>query len=774
VTAAALAALALGIGANTAIFSLMDAVVFRPLPYPDPDRLMTVNAAEQGRAMNTSWPMFHDWQEQSRAFERLAAYTGDAVNLTGGNDPVRLNAATVTPEMFSVLGSSPLAGDLDAREQTAAISYGFWMRRFGGDRRALGSTLILNGKPYSLAGVLPQDFRFPKWSMMEEPDVYLPLAPNPNRRTHYLRVIGRLAPGITVAQARAEMDLISAGIERANPRLNRGEVAMIMPLYDSLVMGTRDTLVNFGAAVVFVLLIGCANVSNLLLSQAVRRQREIAIRSALGASRLRLVKQFLAESLVLSLCGGALGVLLAVWGMPLLVRTVPIHTAFSSRLAMGGLGLNGKVLAFAATLSILAAAVFGALPAWRASWAGLGSRGTQGSRVRGILIASEVALSLVLLAGTGLLVKSFYRLLSVDVGFQTRGLLTLDVELPDTRYAGVEQRAEFVRDVLARLEQVPGVRAAAAINAMPMSKSNVRNSFSLPGSAEEIGEAGFRVVTPGYFEAMGIPLIRGRLLARGDKGVGVVNQAMVQRFWPHEDPIGKVIETPRVERIRSARGLDLRMTPEQFQIIGIVGDVRHLTLERAARPEMFLLYSQMATSDVTFLLRSSVDAVTLARAARTEVWAVDRNQPLAAVRTMDELIGADVAGRRFVLVLLLVFAAVAVALAAAGIYAVISHSVSQRTREIGIRVALGASVPSVIRTIIWQTLMWSGAGLAIGAAGALVTGRLLGSYLFAVQPRDPATLAVAVAAMAALAVLAAWIPARGAARVDPAVALRCE
>jgi len=724
--------------------------------------------------------MFRDWQEQTRVFEALAAYTDDSASLTGGGEPLRVRATGVSQAMFSMLGVSPLAGALEPNRQNAVLAYGFWMQRFGGDRQAVGRTLILDGKPYVLAGVLPKDFRFPiQYAMMEEPEIYLPLVPNPDRRWHFLRVIGRLKPGITVAQARADLHLISAAIQRAYPSLNRGEGATVGPLLKDMVAGTRETIGAFTIAVVFVLLIGCANVSNLLLSQAVRRQREIAIRSALGASRIRLVKQFLVESLVLSILGGALGVLLAVWGMPLLVRMAPIHTAFSTRLAMGGLGLNWTVLGFAAALSLATALVFGILPAWRASRADLGtrylgSRSGHGERARGILIAAEVALSLVLLAGAGLLMKSFFRLLSVDPGFNTHGLLTIDMELPENNYAEVAQRAEFVRDVLARLESMPGVSAAAAINVMPMTKESIWEGFKLPGAAQEIGEAGLRAVTPGYFEAMGIPLIRGRLVARGDHGVGVINQSMARRYWPHEGPVGKVIETVRFVRVRTAQGWDVRFVPEQFQIVGIVGDVRHLSLAYDPQPEMFLLYSQMAPSDFTFLLRSSIDPVALARAARKEIWAVDRNQPLAGVRTMDQLIGQDVANRRFVLLLLMVFATVAVSLAAAGIFAVIAHAVSQRTREIGIRMALGADAAAVIRTIVEQTLTWIGAGLILGAAGALATGRLLGSYLFAVQPRDPAVLAIAVTGLASLAILAAFIPARGAARVDPAITLRCE
>ena len=504
------------------------------------------------------------------------------------------------------------------------MSYGFWMRRFGGDRAALGGTLILDGEAYTLAGVLPPDFRFPRWKFMAEPDIYLPLLPNPDRRWHYVRVIGRLKPGVALAQARADMDLISAAIERAHPRENRGEGAALTPLSDELIYGTGAPLTAFGGAVLFVLIIGCANVSNLLLGQAVRRRREIAIRSALGASRARLLRQFLVETLVLALAGGAAGVLLASWGMPLLVAAVPVHSAFSERVAMGGIGLNWTVLGFAFAVSLVAAVLSGMLPAWRASRQDrsatfLTSRTVQRERVRGVLIAAEVALSLVLLAGAGLLVKSFIRLLAVDPGFNTRHLLTIDIELPDYKYSEVQQRAEFVRSALERLEHIPGVTAAAATDAMPLTKSSVTNGFNVPGSSEEIGSAGFRAVTPGYFEAMGIPLIRGRLPVRGDTAIGVINQAMARRFWPHEDPLGKEIETPRIERVRTAQGWTMRMTPERFRIVGIVGDVRHLTLDLAPRPEMFLLYSQMATADFTFVLRSQVDPGALARGARREI-----------------------------------------------------------------------------------------------------------------------------------------------------------
>ena len=766
-TAAAVAALALGIGANTAIFSLMDAVVLRPLPYPHPDRLMSVYATEKGLGMNTSWPMFHDWQEQTRVFERLAAYAPGSASLTGGGEPLRVNTARVSPEMFAVLGSAPLVGHLDSTAQTVVAGYGFWMRRFGGDRQALGRTLILDGRPYALAGVLPEDFRFPKWSMMEEPDIYLPLAPNLNRRAHFLRVIGRLRPGATAARARAEMATISAAIERAWPSLNRGEGAGLTPLSEDLVSGTRQAFEIFGAAVLLVLLIACVNVSNLLLGQAVRRQREIDIRAALGASRARLIRQFLVEGLVLSICGGALGVLLAVWGMPLVLAAVPVHSAFSTRVAMGGLRLNWPVLGFALAVSLGATAVFGMVPAWRASASAyrLGSRGGgRSASTRGMLIAAEVALSLVLLAGAGLLMKSFLRLLSVNPGFNTHQLITIDIELPANKYREVEQRAEFVRGALARLETLPGVRAAAAINAMPLTKASAWSSFNLPGSGEEMGEAGFRAATPGYFEAMEIPLIRGRFPARGDRGVGVINQSMANRFWPHQDPIGKVIETPA----------DITLVPARFQIVGIVGDVRHLSLFGGPRPEMYLLYSQTAPAEFTFLLRSSTDPQALARAARREIQAVDRDQPLSAVRTMDRLIGQDVAGNRFALLLMAVFAAVALALAAAGIFAVVAHAVSQRRREIGIRMALGADAPAVVRAMVRQTLRWVMVGLTLGAAGALASGRLLGSYLFAVKPQDPAVVALAMVLLAALAAVAAAIPASAAARVDPAITLRWE
>ena len=780
VTAAAVAALALGIGANTAVFSLMDAVVLQPLPYPHPERLTSVDPTERGHAMvSTSWPMFHDWQEQNRVFEGLAGYMDDSANLTGVGEPVRVNAARITPEMFAVLGSAPLAGALDASARTAVVSYGFWMRRFGGDRAALGRTLILDGHAYTLAGVLPRGFRFPRWKFMEEPDIYLPLLPNPSRHWHYVRVIGRLKPGITLAQAQADMNVVSAAVERAQPQEGRREGAAVSPLSDDLTYGTGATLAAFAGAVLFVLIIGCVNVSNLLLGLALRRRREIAIRLALGATSARLLRQFLVETLVLALAGGTIGVLLAVWGMPLLVSTLPIHSAYSERVAMGGIGLNWMVLGFAVAVSLAATLISGTLPAWRASRQGptttfLATPTAKRERIRGILIAAEVSLSLVLLAGAGLLVKSFVRLLAVDPGFDTQHLLTINIELPDYKYSDVEQRAEFVRGALARLEQIPGVTSAAATNVMPLTKSSVINGFSVPGSSQEIGSAGFRAVTPGYFETMGIPLIRGRLPVRSDGAVGVINQAMARRFWSNQDPLGQEIQIPRIEEVRSAHGFTVRMTPERFRIVGIVGDVRQLTLDLAPSPEMFLLYSQMATPDFTFVLRSRIDPGTLTRSAQREILAVDRDQPLAEVHTVDELISHDVSDRRFVLLLLTVFAALAVGLAAAGIFAVVSHSVSQRTREIGIRMALGADASAVVGTMVRQTLGWVAAGLLMGVAGSLAATRVLRAYLYAVEPHDPGALVIAAAMLATISVLAAFVPARSAARIDPANTLRCE
>jgi predicted permease len=760
VTAAALAALAFGIGANTAIFSLMDAVLFRPLPYPQPDRLMSLAATDRRGAMNTSWPVFHDWEEQTRVFEHLAAYSPDSANLTGTGEPQRIGLVRITPEMFAVLGTWPWAGGLDAGNGTAVLSHGFWMRRFGGDRRTIGQTLLLDGIAYTAAGVLPPDFRFPKWVMMDEPDVYLALAPNPDRRFHFLRVIGRLRPGVTLPQARAEMSGISAGIERAWPRDNPGEGVAVGPLHDNLTLGTGQTVATFMAAVILVLLIACANVSNLLLGQAVRRRREVAIRGALGAGRMRLMRQFLVESLLLSLSGGALGVLLALRGIPLLIAAIPAHSAFSTPVAMRNVGVDLRVLAFAVAVSVLSAVLFGVLPAWQAarsirSFRMLGSRGTAGERARGLLIAVEVGLSLVLLAGAGLLLKSFVRLLSVDPGFRTHHLLTIDIELPKYRYAAPEKRAAFVHDVLQRLQAIPGVSAAAAINAMPLTRVPARTAFRLPDSGRE-ATVDFRTVTPGYFDLMAIPLLRG---AAGDC---VINQSMALQYWPGADPIGGSIEIQN----GPAR--------QQYTIAGIVGDVRHRALDAEPRAELYVPFSRVPAESFTFVIYASGDRAALARSARREILAVDPDQPLASVRTVEQLIGAEAAGRRFILVLLGIFAAVAVSLAAAGIFAVVGHSVAQRTREIGIRVALGAGSSAVVRAIVSGTLAWIGGGIVLGAAGALAGGRLLAGYLYDVQPRDPAALTIAAAGLAGLAIMAAWIPARTAARIDPAITLRTE
>jgi predicted permease len=759
VTAAALAALALGIGAVTAIFSLMDAVLFRPLPYPQPDRLVTLAATERGHAMSTSWPVFRDWQDQSRLIERIAAYSASSANLTGAGEPQRVELVRVTPEMFAMLGTSPWVGGLDAEAHTAVVSYGFWMRHFGGDRQAIGQTLVLDGA-YTLAGVLPPDFRFPKWNMMDEPEVYTALPPNPDRRFHYLRVMGRLRPGIDLAQARSEMNLVARAIERAWPRANPGEGVAVGSLRESLTFGTAPTLTTFLASVVLVLLIACANVSNLLLGQAVRRRREVAIRAALGAGPLRLIRQFLVESLLLSLAGAALGVVLAIWAIPLLVAAVPAHSAFSTRVAMGAVGINLPVLGFAIAVSVAAAVLFGALPAWQASRTErnarlLASRSVSGERARGVLIAVEVGLSLVLLAGAGLLLKSFVRLTAVDPGFRTSQLLTIDIELPTYRYGTAEKQAAFVRDALARLQAIPGVSGAAATNAMPLSRVSARTAFRLPASGEE-STVDFRAVTPGYFDALGIPVIRGTA------GGCLINQAMGRRYWPDGDAIGKTIE---IERGGVRR---------RYAIGGITGDVRHRALDLEPRAELYVPFFDVPAESFTFVLHTAAGAATVARAAGGEIRAVDPDQPLAAVRTVEQLFGAEVAGSRFVLLLLAVFAEVAVTLAAAGIFAVVGHSVAQRTREIGIRVALGADVPMVVRAIVAQTLGWIGAGIAIGAAGALAGGRLLSGYLYSVAPRDPLALGVAAALLVSVAVLAAWIPARLAARIDPAITLRTE
>jgi len=674
--------------------------------------------------------------------------------------------------MFAALGAEPLIGSLDASARTAVVSHGFWMRRFGGDRAALGRNLILDGEPFTLAGVLPPEFRFPRWKFMPEPDIYLPLSPNPDRGWHYIRTIGRLKPGVTLAQARADIAL-------AHPAGNRNEGAKLALLSAELTRGTGATLEAFAGAVLLVLIVGCANVSNLLLGQAVRRRREIAIRQALGARRVRLLRQFLVETSVLAFSAAAGGVVLALCGMPLLVAALPVNSEFSAKVAMGRVGLNWSVLGFAAAIALVAALLSGILPAWRASRQDRGARFLAGrtarhQRLRGAIVAAEVALSLVLLAGAGLLVKSLVRLLAVDPGFDARHLLTIDLELPENKYPAPEQRAEFVRAALDRLARIPGVSSAAAVNGMPLTRSSVDNGFSLPGSPQPTGPAGLRVISPGYFETMGIPLLRGRLPARDDAVSALINEAMARRYWPDDDPLGKEIETVRIERVRTAQGRTMRMIPEHFRIIGIVGDVRQLSLEVDPFPEMFLPCSRMARSDITFVLRGRTDAAALARAARQEILAVDPDQPLAGVHTIEQLISQDVSERRFVLLLLAVFATLGVALSAAGIFAVVSHSVSERTREIGIRVALGAEPAAVIGIMVRQTFTWVVAGLAAGAAVSLAAGGLLHAWLYAVEPHDPAALALAAAAMAAIAALAAFVPARAAARVDPATTLRCE
>jgi putative ABC transport system permease protein len=532
-------------------------------------------------------------------------------------------------------------------------------------------------------------------------------------------------------------------------------------------------------AVAFVLLIACTNVANLLLSQGATREREIAIRNAVGATRSRIVRQLLTESLLLAGMGGALGVALAYWTFPLVASIVPQHTTFFTRVHGAGFELNSTVFIFTVLLSVLSCALCGLLPAWRTTKpARISGASVRTGRIRGALIGLEVALSFVLLAGAGLMVKSLVRLLKVDVGFRTERLLTMDVNLAGEKYASAENQAAFYGQVLQRLETLPSVLSVGAIVELPLTRSEPRNGFEIPGPHPRKGSANYHAVSPNYFHTMGIPLLSGRELVTADSArsplVGVVNRSMAQKYWPHESPIAKTIIAYRAVVVSTSKGSSVEFKPHELEIVGVVGDVRQLGLDAPPDPELFMPYTQWPSNEMALVLRTASEPSSLIPVVKKEIWRVDPDQPVADIKTMDELVSTEAAGRRFVLQLIGVFASIALVLAAVGIYGVVSYGTRQRTHEIGIRMALGARGRQILWLVAGQNAKWLLIGITTGVAGALALTRLLGAYLYAVRPTDPLTFAAVSLLLLAVALLAVNIPARRATKGDPMEALRYE
>ncbi len=584
-TAVAVLTLALGIGGNVAVFSLLDAVMLRPLPYSHPDRLymfFPYEKSPQNAMVASSYPDFQDWHQQSHAFEAMAGYQEESFNLTGTADPERLYGLYSTPGLFALLGVPPLLGrefSPNDDPHVVLLSYELWRRRFGGDAGIIGKPIHLEGMPYTVLGVLPPHFSFPPQRWEGTPEVFVPAIPNPDRGWHDVRVIGRLAPGSTEQKARTEMSGISARLAKAYPDTNRDQGVVIDQLSKYVVGGVRQTMWVLLGAVAFVLLIACTNVANLLLSQGATREREIAIRSAVGATRSRIVRQLLTESLLLAGMGGTLGAALGYWTLPLLESVLPQHSTFFTRVHDAGFEINSAVLIFTVLLSVLSCALCGLLPAWKTtSPARISGASIRTGRIRGALIGVEVALSFVLLAGAGLMMKSLARLLGEDVGFSTQHLLTMDVSLSEEKYSTSEKQTRYFRQVLQRLTTMPAVLSAGVVTDMPLTRNETWNGFEIPGPHPSQGRAGYHAVSSDYFRTMGISLLKGRELGIADSAhsplVGVINRSMTNKYWPNENPIGKTIEVYRAVVERTPEGEHVEFKPQELEIVGIVGDVR--------------------------------------------------------------------------------------------------------------------------------------------------------------------------------------------------------
>jgi putative ABC transport system permease protein len=784
-TAVAALTLALGIGGTAVVFSLLDAAL-RPLPYPHSEQLFRLFPLEGKRKAGVeaaSYADFRDLQRQTRTFESLAAYQSTSLNLTGAGEPERLEGSTITPGFFATLGVSPVLGRefrSDDTESVAILSYALWQRRFGSDSGIIGKSIHLEGREYTVVGVLPPQVRFRAlpWAVPVS-EIFVPVTQSPARNWHVVRMLGRLAPGVSKQQALAEMNGIAARIAQAHRDPEEVQGVVFGPLAQYVVSGADQTAWLLLGTVAFVLLIACANVANLLLSQGAAREREMAVRAAVGASRGRILRQLLTESLLLAGSGGTIGVALAYWAIPLVARIAPPFSSLFSRLQDANLHLNWTVLVFTGLLSVLSSVLFGVLPAWKATRPAQSSLATRRvGGMRGGLMALEVALSLVLLVGAGLMMKSLMRLLDVDVGFRTEHLLTMQVSLSEAKYSTAGKQAIYFDHVLQRFTAVPAVLSAGAITNLPLTRSWRRDGFQIPGPHPIEGRANYNAVSPGYFRAMGIPLLNGRELEMGDSAksppVGVINRSMANKYWPNENPIGKSIEVYRAVTERTPEGVRVQFKPHLLEIVGIVGDIRQIALEAPPYPELFMPYDQWPSQEMSLVLRIAAEPSSLIPRVEKEIWRVDPDQPVTDIKTMDQWVAREATGRQFILLLIGAFASIAAVLAAVGIYGVASYGLRQRTHEIGVRMALGARPQQVVWLILRQNLTWLLIGIVAGLVGAIAMTRLLERYLYAVRPTDASTFALIILMQLAVAGLASFIPARRAAGVDPMVALRYE
>jgi putative ABC transport system permease protein len=773
--AVALITLALGIGTNTAIFSVVNAVLLQPLPYPNENRIVRIDETEASGGMGISPPNLVDFQQQNNSFDGIAAYTGGSFILTGGTEPIRVQAMNVTPNLFSVLAVQPLAGrtfaedDLRERQsQVVVISYGFWQRHFGGDRNLIGREITLDDKSYSVIGIMPRDFEFP--IQEEKVEMWAPLAFPDDltqmRGAHYLDGVGRLKSNVTPQQAVADLDAIAQRIAQQYPKLVSGKTSVV-PLKQDLVGGVRRYLLMLAGAVMFVFLIAAANVTSLMLARAAERQKEIALRMALGATRLRLLRQLLTEGLTLSLLGGVVGVVLAFWSMDFLLTIAPgdLPRLQSAR-------VDWLVLSFALIISVICGLILALAPALRSSSPDLnstlkesGSRSALAPRqsLRKGLVVVEISLAFVLLAGAGLLIRTLWKLNSIDPGFESQGVLVAEVVLPRPKYNDDTNRTTFFNELIERIKAVPGVESAGGTSNLPLSGTNMVFLASVEGQ-EGSFPASFRSISADYLRTMHIPLLRGRWLDGKESASGqrvvLINETMARQISKDGDALGKRIKHGFKDHVA--------------EVVGVVGDVKYAGLDRPTKPEMYAPFAQQPWPFMRLALRTSGDPATFAAAVRREVLAIDKNQPIDKIMTMSSVVNSSIQTRRFYMQLLGIFATVAFVLASAGIYGVVAYSVAQRRREIGIRIALGATRADVMRLVLRESVVMTILGVALGLGGAYAATRVLTTLLFEVKPTDPLTLVSLSLLLGAVAIFAAYVPARRAAKVDPLVALRYE
>src|SRR5262245_15196954 len=793
-TAVAILTLALGIGANTALFSVVNAILLRPLPYAEPAALAQIweaNAQLEATRFSFSLANFVDHRDQQTSFEKMAAYLRRDASLTGAGEPERLQVAVVSPTLLPLLRVQPSLGrgflaeeETPGKHRVVILSHGLWSRRFGADPQIINQSIMLGGNAFTVVGVLPPHFQFPNpfgvnplSDSAPRVDLLAPLAYDPrnlgDRGSHFLLAIGRLKPGVTPAQAQAELRAIAGRLEQQYPDRNKGWTINVFGLQDEVVRSTRTPLLLLMAAVGFVLLIACANVSNLLLARAAARQKEMAVRLALGAPRARLLRQLLTESLLLSLMGGAVGLALAYFAIRAFAGFSPPNVPRTNEIR-----LDGFALLFTFGVMMLASVLFSLVPALQASKPNVqetlkeGGRsagaGAGRHRARGLLVVAEVALSLLLLIGAGLMIRTFICFQRVDPGIRTDHLLTMKLALPYAKYREPQQQVAFFQQAMERIKALPGVQSVGAVSDLPLSGDGGVYTFTIEGwlsaSAQDDPVAVWCVVNPDYFRTMGMQLRRGREFTERDQPGApepvIINETLARRFWPGEDPIGKRIQT-----------YDLEPRPWR-EIVGVVNDIKSANLSEDPAPEIYAPFSQRPRSVMTLIAGATGKPEQLAAAMRAAVQSVDKEQPVYRVKTMEQFFSDAVAAPRATMFLLGVLAVAALILAAVGIYGVMAYAVTQRTHEIGVRMALGAGAGDVLGMVVKKGMQLAGAGVATGLGAAFALTRLMRELLFGVRPTDPATFVVIALLLIGVALLACYLPARRATRVDPLTALR--